>query len=134
MAQNDAEAFKYFVMSAEQGVDVAQVCLGIMYNEGRIAPKDPAAGCRWFQLAAAQGNSNGIANLESMQESNLIPTPPPGTAITTTLLTSAASSKYNNRSGVVVTIAAIKPGRVGVLLDGEPNPISLKLKNVQTAV
>ena len=42
--------------------------------------------------------------------------------------------KSNRLFEIIKVTKYIKPGRVGVLLDGEPNPISLKLKNVQTVV
>ena len=85
-------------------------------------------------MAAGQGCEEAVVALDLMQERNLIPTPSPGTAVTAILLTSPAASLYNNRSGAVVAPAsAIKPGRVGVLLEGETKPISFKLKNVKVA-
>lgn len=145
--QDDAKAVKYFKLAADQGHGLAAFNLGSSYCHGIGVAQNLAAASRWYQIAAAQCKKvavidpgaaaarampMAIAALNGMQEHNLIPTPPAGTAVTTVLLTSATGLQYNNRSGsVVAPTSDIQPGRVAVLLDGEPNPISFKLKNVQ---
>ena len=135
--QDHTEAVRWYRLAAEQGNAVAQCNLGGMYASGIGVPQDFAAALKWGQLAAEQGDELVLNNLDGMQQHNLIPTPPPGTAVTTILLTSAAGSKYNNKPGTVVLpnyfdgAAAIKPGRVAVLLEGAAVPISFKLMNLR---
>ena len=145
--QDDAEAVKYFKLAAGQGHALAALNLGSFYYHGICVAQNNAEASKCYQLAAVQSQKVSIADpmaaaaaalpmaikaLDRMQELNHFPTPPPGTTVTTILLSAAASSQYNNRSGIVVAATpAIKPGRVGVLLDSEPNPISFKLKNLK---
>eukprot|EP00729_Bicosta_minor_P007000 gene7000-biopygen5174 len=132
--QDHAEAAKWFRKSAEAGYAAAQYNLGAMYLGGEGVDQDFAKALKWFQLAAEQGQEHALEGLDLMQQGNLIPTPPPGATVTATLLTSANAAKYNTKTGIVVEPAdgaAIKPGRVAVLLDGEAAPISFKLKNVR---
>jgi TPR repeat protein len=55
VAQNDAEAAKWYKMAADQGVAGAQNNLGIMYVQGRGVGQDYALAHMWFDLAAGQG-------------------------------------------------------------------------------
>eukprot|EP00729_Bicosta_minor_P021129 gene21129-biopygen25357 len=133
--QDHVEAVKWYRKSAAAGDAMAQCHLGAMYGKGEIVEQDIAKMLKWFQLAAVQGNESALEGLYFMQQGNVIPTPPPGTAVTTILLNSVNAAKYNNRTGRVVEPAegaAIKLGRVAVLLDGEVAPISFKLMNLQT--
>eukprot|EP00729_Bicosta_minor_P010055 gene10055-biopygen17001 len=132
--QDHVEAVKWLRKSAEAGSAPAQYNLGVMYNNGEGVEQDFAKMLKWLQLAAVQGHAHALKCLNSVHERNLIPTPPPGTAATTILLTSANAASYNNKAGRVVKPAegaAIKSGRVAVLLDGEVAPISFKLMNVR---
>eukprot|EP00729_Bicosta_minor_P032469 gene32469-biopygen20871 len=132
--QDHVEAAKWFRKSAEAGHAKGQCNLGIMYSNGKGVAQDFSKALKWVQLAGAQGFKDALTALDTMQQHNLIPTPPPGTAITTILLTYANAAKYNYRTGRVVELtegAAINPGRAAVLLDGEAAPISFKLKNLQ---
>lgn len=56
---DDAEAVKWYRMSADQGDVDAQVNLGIMYSEGEGVTEDDAEALRWFRRAAAQDDSDG---------------------------------------------------------------------------
>eukprot|EP00729_Bicosta_minor_P032524 gene32524-biopygen24271 len=132
--QSFAGAGKWFRKSAEAGFAMAQNNLGAMYCNGEGVEQDFSTAVRWTQLAAAQGHEKSLIGLDTLQQANVIPTPPPGTAVTTILLTSANAAKYNSRTGRVVEPTegvAIKPGRAAVLLDGEAAPISFKLMNLR---
>eukprot|EP00729_Bicosta_minor_P032753 gene32753-biopygen11635 len=132
--QDHVEAAMWFRRSAEAGFAHAQFNLGVMYGQGEGVEQDFSKALKWVQLAGTQGFKDALNSLDTLQQANVIPTPPPGTAITTIMLTSANAAKYNNRTGRVVAPtegAAIKPGRAAVLLDGEATPISFKLKNLQ---
>eukprot|EP00729_Bicosta_minor_P013103 gene13103-biopygen14212 len=133
--QDHVEAAKWYRKSAEAGFALAQYNLGITYRGGEGVEQDVGKGAKWLQLAAVQGHKDALIALDLMQQGNLIPTPPPGATVTTILLTSAKAAKHNNKTGRVVEPAqgaAIKPGRVAVLLDGEAAPISFKLMNLRT--
>jgi TPR repeat protein len=54
VAQNDAEALKWFRKSAEQGHALAQYNLGVMYERGAGALQDYVQAYMWYNLAAAQ--------------------------------------------------------------------------------
>ena len=131
--QDRVEAAKWFRKSAEAGNTLAQCNLGIVYANGKGVEQDLAEALKWVQLAAEQGYKRALRCVNDLQQENLT-TPPPGTAVTIILLTSTSAAKYANRTGRVVEPtegAAIKPGRVAVLLDGEAEPISFKLMNVR---
>ncbi len=49
-------AVQEFRLLANQGHAQAQVNLGIMYSQGRGAPKDDVQAYRWYTLAAGQGD------------------------------------------------------------------------------
>ncbi len=49
-------AVQEFRLLAEQGHAQAQVNLGIIYSQGRGVPKDSVQACRWYPLAASQGD------------------------------------------------------------------------------
>ena len=54
--ENDAEAVKWFRLSAEQGLAEAQLGLGILYEQGWGVPEDYVLAYAWYNLASAQGN------------------------------------------------------------------------------
>ena len=59
-------AIKYLRKAADAGFAGAQANLGVIYYEGKLAPRDLKESARWFQLAADQGNSRAIYNLGVM--------------------------------------------------------------------
>jgi TPR repeat protein len=61
--QDQAEALQLYRLAAEQGVAGAQCRLGVMYAEGRGAPRDDDESVRWFRLAAEQGDAEAQAGL-----------------------------------------------------------------------
>lgn len=52
-------ALKLARPAAEQGIAVAQNCLGLLYLEGQGVPHDCREAMRWFHKAADQGNADG---------------------------------------------------------------------------
>ena len=55
MAQDYAEAVKWYRKAAEQGIAEAQYNLGVMYANGEGVPRDQAKAVEWLQKAAKQG-------------------------------------------------------------------------------
>jgi TPR repeat protein len=55
VAQNYAEALKWYRLAAEQGEAIAQYNLGYMYEYGRGVAKDYTQAMRWYRQAADQG-------------------------------------------------------------------------------
>lgn len=63
VAQNDAEAVRWYRVAAEQGNGYAQTNLGFMYANGRGVPVDHTEAVHWYRLAAGQRISNAQYNL-----------------------------------------------------------------------
>jgi TPR repeat protein len=56
--RNYTKVFKHFKFAAEQGYDVAQRHLGIMYSQGFGTERDPISSIYWYKKALAQNNEN----------------------------------------------------------------------------
>jgi uncharacterized protein len=63
-----ATALRLLRPLAEQGDDVAQFDLGVMYNEGRGVPRDYVQAAKWYRRAAIQGNADAQFNLGMLYE------------------------------------------------------------------
>jgi TPR repeat protein len=63
VAQNFAEAARWWRKAADQGDDSAQAFLGNAYFEGKGVAQDFAEAARWWRKAADQGNTQGQAGL-----------------------------------------------------------------------
>jgi TPR repeat protein len=57
VAQDYAEAFKWYLLAAEQGEVGAQALLGYMYDKGLGVAKDHTQAAYWFRKAKEQGNA-----------------------------------------------------------------------------
>jgi TPR repeat protein len=57
LAQNHAEAVKWFRLSAAQDYGPAQLFLGLMYASGEGVAKDYREALKWLHLAAEQDNA-----------------------------------------------------------------------------
>ena len=55
-----------FLGPAEQGNVLAQLGLGVIYDEGRGVRQDDAEAARWFRRAAEQGQAHAQNNLGLM--------------------------------------------------------------------
>jgi uncharacterized protein len=55
VAQNDAEAMKWYRLAADQGLAVAQFGLAAHYASGEGVPQNDAEVMKWLRLAADQG-------------------------------------------------------------------------------
>jgi TPR repeat protein len=55
VAQDYAEAVRFFRLAAAQGEQYAQLSLGRLFHHGVGVAKDRAEAIRWYRLAAAQG-------------------------------------------------------------------------------
>ena len=54
VAQNDAEAVRWYRRAANQGQADAQLSLGFKYEAGQVVPQDYAEAHMWFNLVAAR--------------------------------------------------------------------------------
>ena len=61
-------AFQEFKPLAEQGDELAQYKLGIMYDAGRGVEKDGEEAFKWYEKAAGQGNAVAQSKLGLMYE------------------------------------------------------------------
>ena len=52
MAQNDAEAVRWYRKAAEQGDAAAQFNLGSMYDDGRGVAQSSSEAFKWYRKAA----------------------------------------------------------------------------------
>ena len=66
VAEDDAEAVRWYRLAAEQGYVFAQFNLGVMYSRGEGVPEDDAEAVRWYRLAAEQGDALAQASLGFM--------------------------------------------------------------------
>ena len=61
--KDDAEAVRWYRLSADQGNAFAQNNLGLRYANGEGVLKDEAEAVRWYRLSADQGNATAQNNL-----------------------------------------------------------------------
>ena len=66
VAQDYAEAAKWYRKAAEQGNDWGQYNLGFMYARGEGVAQDYAEAAKWYRKAAEQGNASAQNNLGVM--------------------------------------------------------------------
>ena len=66
VAEDDAEAVKWYRKAAEQGYALAQFSLGVMYAEGEGVPENAAEAMKWYRKAAEQGHAYAQNNLGYM--------------------------------------------------------------------
>ena len=71
VAQDYAEAIRWYRKAAEQGYAGAQSDLGFRYAHGQGVPQDYAEAVGWYRKAADQGDAGGQANLGFMYEKGL---------------------------------------------------------------
>ena len=64
--EDDAEAVRWYRMTAEQGDATAQNNLGSIYSYGEGVPEDDNEAIRWFRMAAEQGHVDAQFNLGIM--------------------------------------------------------------------
>jgi len=63
VSKDDAQALRWFLRAAGQGLALGQTQVGFSYYLGEGVAKDEAEAARWFGLAAAQGEANAQHNL-----------------------------------------------------------------------
>ena len=63
VAQNKAEAVKWYNLAAQQGLADAQYNLGVCYSYGEGVAQNMAEAVKWYKLAAQQGFANAQYNL-----------------------------------------------------------------------
>lgn len=66
VAQDDAEATKWFRRAAEQNDANAQTILGARYEQGLGAPQDDVEAATWYRKAADQGDGKAQLYLGRM--------------------------------------------------------------------
>jgi TPR repeat protein len=65
VAQDHAEAVKWWRLAAEQGDADAQSMLGFCYNSGKGVAQDHEEAVKWWRLAAEQGHPGAQQSLEA---------------------------------------------------------------------
>ena len=68
VAQDSAEAVKWYRLAAEQGIPEAQCNLGEMYAEGLGVPENLVEAVKWYRLAAEQGNDDAKFSLNVIRQ------------------------------------------------------------------
>ena len=63
VAQNYAEAVKWYHSAAEQGEPQAQFNMGVFYEQGRVVPQNFEMAVKWYLLAAEQECAPAQCNL-----------------------------------------------------------------------
>ena len=66
VAQDYAEAVRWYRKAAAQGNAGAQYNLGVMYGKGQGVAQDYAEAARWYRKAAAQGDDDAQNSLGAM--------------------------------------------------------------------
>ena len=66
MPQDYAEAMKWFLLAAEQGVADAQFNLGVMYEDGNGVHEEEVQAENWYRLAAEQGHREAGESLNRL--------------------------------------------------------------------
>jgi len=64
--QDYAEAVKWYLKAAEQGIASAQFKLGVMYDKRQGVPQNFVEAVKWYRKAAEQGNAEAQYNLGMM--------------------------------------------------------------------
>ncbi len=72
VAQDFAEAKRWYGMAADQGDSSAQTNLGLMYVKGEGVPEDYVLAHMWWSLAASQGNETATNSLDIVAD-NMTP-------------------------------------------------------------
>jgi TPR repeat protein len=57
------KATKLFQIAAEQGLAIAQLAPGLLYETGQGVPRRYTEAAKWYILAADQGNSTAHGNM-----------------------------------------------------------------------
>jgi len=73
VAQDDAEAVRWYRLAADQGHASGQNILGVMYVDGRGVPQDYVLAHMWFNLAAAGSNGDRHINNRKLAADQLTP-------------------------------------------------------------
>lgn len=68
VAQDNAQAFRWFKAAADQGLAPAQLNVGRMYAEGRGVAKNESLARQYFEKAASNGDNRASFNLAVMEE------------------------------------------------------------------
>jgi len=61
-----ATAWRKWVPLAKEGLEEAQLNLGMMYEKGQGVPKNERTAIKWYALAADQGHDRARNNLERL--------------------------------------------------------------------
>jgi TPR repeat protein len=71
VAQDSAQAIKWYELSAQQGDAASELALGYKYYKGQGVTQDYKAAARWYRLAAGQGNAGAQYDLGLMYKQGL---------------------------------------------------------------
>ena len=65
--EDDAEAARWYRLSAVRGYGAAQSNLGVLYEKGEGVPEDLVLAYMWYALSAAQGDRVARGNREAIE-------------------------------------------------------------------
>ena len=65
VAENKAEAFRWYVKAAKQGLPKSQYNVGVFYRDGDVVKTNLAEAKKWFTQAAKQGDAEAQAELDT---------------------------------------------------------------------
>jgi TPR repeat protein len=65
---DEAEAMKWYELAAENGVTVAQISLGTMYQNGFSVEQDKIKALMWFTVAVRLGDTDATVHQEYLAE------------------------------------------------------------------
>ena len=71
---NYSEAAHWLKLAAEHGSEVAQYCLGLMYEEGEGVENDIELAVEWYRKAANKGNEDAKVALERLTSNSTLVT------------------------------------------------------------
>lgn len=63
---NDAEAFRYYLLSSKKGFRLAQESLAMLYYKGRGVERSVKQAIYWYTIAANQGSDQALKHLAAM--------------------------------------------------------------------
>ena len=69
--QDYAEAARWFLKAAEQGIADAQFNFGLILEEGRGVKQDFDSAAMWYNEAAEQGHAEAQLRLDKMKDKQL---------------------------------------------------------------
>ena len=62
------KAFKWLLKAAEQGEVLAQLGLGVLYENGKGIPQDKVMAYKWYNIASENGLEDGKLHMDMIEK------------------------------------------------------------------